>query len=256
VNWTCPFCSYPQTVTKPNYWNFHTHISIAKHALGEIGVRSTAYVCANADCNQITLDVSLVKNTSRTIGGVLHWNDTEDDIKSIRLIPFGIAKPQAEYIPKAIREDYVEACLIVDMSPKASATLARRCLQGMIRDFCRISKKRLIDEITELEKQVREGTADRNISVESVTAIDAIRRVGNIGAHMEADVDHIVSVEPGEAKLLLELLETLFADWYVERHSRHERFAAITALGKAKDKLVAENKQVAAPTLPNAESPG
>ena len=45
----------------------------------------------------------------------------------------GITLP--DYIPEAIRKDYMEACAIIDSSPKASATLSRRCLQGMIRDF-------------------------------------------------------------------------------------------------------------------------
>ena len=55
-------------------------------------------------------------------------------------MPESDAKPQPEFIPEAIRQDYREACRIRDLSPKASATLARRCLQGMIRDFCAITR--------------------------------------------------------------------------------------------------------------------
>ncbi|MCP1830281.1 hypothetical protein ACVIHH_005106 [Bradyrhizobium sp. USDA 4518] len=33
-------------------------------------------------------------------------------------------------------------------------------------------------------------------------AIDAVRIVGNIGAHMEKDVNLIVDIEPGEAQML------------------------------------------------------
>jgi hypothetical protein len=42
--------------------------------------------------------------------------------------------------------------------------------------------------------------------------------LGNIGAHMEADVNVIVDVEAGEAKLLIGLIETLVDEWYVARH--------------------------------------
>ncbi len=104
----------------------------------------------------------------------------------------------------------------------------------MIRDFCGISKKRLIDEIRELRRQVDEGEADRNISIESVGAIDAVREVGNIGAHMEADVDHIIEVDPGEAELLIGLIEDLFADWYVQREKRRSRFQALADLAAEK----------------------
>ena len=46
-----------------------------------------------------------------------------------------------DYIPAAIRQDYLEAVKIVGLSPKASATLARRYLQGMIHDFWDIKEK-------------------------------------------------------------------------------------------------------------------
>lgn len=173
-----------------------------------------------------------------------------------RIMPDSMAKPQPDYIPEAIREDYREACLIRDLSAKASATLSRRCLQGMIRDFCGISKKRLIDEIKELEKQVNEGTADRSISIESVNAIDAVRKVGNIGAHMEADVDHIVPVDPGEAQLLIDLIEDLFTDWYIQRHNRQARFGALAALAANKEQQkVAKPQAVLAAPRPVEEEP-
>ncbi|ASC06056.1 hypothetical protein S101468_01819 [Acetobacter pasteurianus subsp. pasteurianus] len=89
------------------------------------------------------------------------------------LLPFSNAKPQPDYIPKPIREDYYEACKIRDLSPKASATLIRRCLQGMIRDFAGIQKGTLNKEITDLKEAVETGTADRSITAESVEAIDA-----------------------------------------------------------------------------------
>src|SRR5206468_12920778 len=125
--------------------------------------------------------------------------------------------------------DYKEACLIASLSPKASATLARRCLQGMIRDFWGVKPARLFDEIAAIEDKVDKEAWD---------AIEAVRKVGNIGAHMETDINVIVDVEPEEAKLLIGLIETLVEEWYIARHDRKSRFGKLVDL--AKDKLLAK----------------
>src|SRR5690606_24945700 len=86
------------------------------------------------------------------------------------LLPESEAKVMPDYVPKPIVEDYQEACRIRYLSPKASATLARRCLQGMIRDFHKISKATLKQEIDALETIVTKDVWD---------AIHAVRSVGN-----------------------------------------------------------------------------
>jgi len=128
-------------------------------------------------------------------------------------------------VPQPIIDDYTEACIIRDLSPKASATLSRRCLQGIIRDFWGISKSRLIDEINELKEKVDPATWQ---------AIDAVRSIGNIGAHMEKDINLVVEVEPEEAQLLIGLIEILIKDWYISRHARQAHLAEIVALAESK----------------------
>ena len=78
-------------------------------------------------------------------------------MQSWNLIPPSSAKAFPDYVPKPIRDDYLEACLIRDLSPKASATLSRRCLQGMIRDFWGIKKTRLVDEIEAVKDKMTYG---------------------------------------------------------------------------------------------------
>ncbi|MEI8253036.1 MAG: hypothetical protein WCG25_04765 [bacterium] len=51
------------------------------------------------------------------------------DLDSWQLLPVSEAKVLPDYIPDPIKQDYYEACRIRDLSPKASATLSRRCLQ-------------------------------------------------------------------------------------------------------------------------------
>jgi hypothetical protein len=146
-------------------------------------------------------------------------------LKIWRLLPPAQMKVMPEYVPRAIVNDYEEACAIVEASPKAAAALARRALQGMIRNFWGITRDRLIDEVNALEEKVDPITWK---------AIDAVRSVGNIGAHMEKDINLIIDVEPDEAQKLIGLIEILVEDWYVARQNRAERLVAITQIGEAK----------------------
>lgn len=158
------------------------------------------------------------------------------------LRPENLSKQQPAYIPQPLREDYLEACLIRDKSPKASATLARRCLQGMIRDFCKISRGTLGGEIEALRKRVSEGSAPKGVTEESVDAIDAVRSIGSIGAHMEKDINVIVDVDPGEAQALIELIELLFDEWYVAQHRRASKLARVNSIAAEKKAEIAEAK--------------
>jgi hypothetical protein len=122
--------------------------------------------------------------------------------------------------------DYTEACLIVEKSPKASATLARRCLQGMIRDFHQVKKDKLVEEIKAIQDRIDPLTWE---------AIDAVRSIGNIGAHMEKDINLIVDVDEGEAKELIRLIELLIDDWYITRHNRQLQLESIKKIKATKD---------------------
>jgi hypothetical protein len=244
MNWVCPHCQKPQVVTDPKWWLNFDVIKIRDNALGDVGIQTVAIGCANVECNQLTITVHLRPVSRDFPGNVLQVQDKEP-ILSRRLMPAGNAKPQPSYIPAAIREDYTEACQILELSPKASATLSRRCLQGMIRDFIQIVGKTLNQEIIELKKRVEANGAPQGVSEESVTAIDHVRTIGNIGAHMEADVEHIISVEPDEARLLVELIESLFEEWYVERHVRKKRFEDLANIAAAKK--LAKTNQAALP---------
>jgi hypothetical protein len=96
------------------------------------------------------------------------------------------------------------------------------------------------------------------VTHESVDAIDAVRSVGNIGAHMEKDVDLIIEIEPGEAQMLIELIEMLFDEWYVERFNRTKRLAEITALSAQKASELADATAAKAVAIPveDAEAEG
>lgn len=119
-----------------------------------------------------------------------------------------------DYIPVQIRTDYEEASQILDISPKAAATLFRRCLQGMIRDFWEIKKDRLCDEIVALKGVVTDKQWE---------SIDSLRKIGNIGAHMEKDVDKIIDISFDESIKLKAFVEFLLDQWYINRY-KEDRF--------------------------------
>lgn len=120
------------------------------------------------------------------------------------------AKKIPHYIPKQLVDDYTEAFLTQDDSPKASAALSRRCIQGAIRDFWGLSRQSLFEEIQEIRPKVDATTA---------AEIASVCR-GKIAKHMKGDVNLIVDVDRTEAQTLVRLVETLFRQWYVSRRDR------------------------------------
>lgn len=222
MHWKCPYCEKLATVIDAN-------IDISEHAFNiskkdTRALETTVIRCPNDEtCGEYTLESRLYY--SIVVGGRHHADKRRPLLSCWKLRPASSAATFPDYIPLAIRNDYNEACLIVNLSPKASATLSRRCLQGMIRDFHNVSAKNLYLEIQAIKDK---------IDVTTWEAIDAVRRIGNIGAHMESDIDLIVDVDPGEAALLIGLIETLIDEWYVHRFERALRMSKIVAVAAEK----------------------
>ncbi len=235
LNFTCPYCGRVTTITEPNFFGHWKKIEIETSALGDVGVLVRAITCPNSECKNLWFNVSLHKAIRRPPG--YDW-EIADKLFEWQLLPESEAKVLPDYIPMAIKQDYYEACRIRDLSPKASATLARRCLQGMIRDFWGIKRKNLYEEIKALEDK---------IDPLEWQAIDAVRKVGNIGAHMEKDINLIIDVDPKEAQLLIGLIEQLIDDWYVTRYEKENKLKQIKELADSKKeekkKAVNENSK-------------
>ena len=227
--WTCPYCNRNATITDSNY-SAGYHKFEHNNKDGDLLIGTSVIVCPNRDCKEYTISASLFKAVYSEYSDewrcdgqpLLHWN----------LKPQSRAKVFPTYIPKAILEDYKEACLIRDLSPKASATLSRRCLQGIIRDFHKITKSRLVDEIEALKDKI-----DPLIW----QAIDAVRSIGNIGAHMEKDINLIIDVEPQEASALIGLIEMLLKDWYIDKHEKEKQLHEIVGMSKTKKDIKKNN---------------
>jgi hypothetical protein len=198
-------------------------VSVASHTyatrkFGPLVLNTGFQQCPNDQCNELAVMVWAESNPES-------GKQTKLEIPRQRLRPSSKARAWPSYIPQPLLADYSEACQLELLSPRASATFSRRCLQGMIRNFWAVSKPRLADEINSLQTMVDRQTWE---------AIDSLRKIGNIGAHMEKDINAIVDVDADEARLLIELNETLFEEWYVARHDREQRMQKIKASADAK----------------------
>jgi rubredoxin len=218
-SWNCPFCGHLSVFEKIQKKNNDFSIN-AETKYGALVFESWVNVCPNPECKEFTYASRV--SSAELIGG--YYRPTKE-IETWINRPNGRFKQFPDYVPTPILTDYKEAVLIKELSPKASATLSRRCLQGMIRNVWNVKPARLVDEIRAIEGLVEASMWK---------AIDAVRNIGNIGAHMENDINVIVDVEPGEADMLIGLLELLIQEWYVEKHERQLRVEAITALAAEK----------------------
>lgn len=219
-SWDCPHCNRPVIIRDSDrkivYRDYNSLVPPQPHRLKII-----VTICPSESCGKETIEVE--KLLCEYYGGLSKY----------RLINYKVIEPEANIkvfncstIPDVILEDYKEAKLILNLSPKASATLARRCLQSMIRDFHGITgKKTLHQEIKAIENK---------IDPEMYEAIMALKSIGNIGAHPEHDINLIIDVSPEEASQLVGLIEMLIDDWYVARERQQERIRAITAMNEQK----------------------
>jgi hypothetical protein len=114
-------------------------------------------------------------------------------------------------VPPQIASDYSEACLVLPVSPKASAALSRRCLQTLLRDAAKVKHGNLADEI-------QEAIDSKQLPTYIVQVIDAVRQIGNFAAHpmKSKNTGEILPVEPHEAEWNLDVLESLFDFYYVQ----------------------------------------
>jgi hypothetical protein len=187
--------------------------------------------CPNPECGQVELRFALKK--AKYFDALPTQNQyyvPGEEIKSWRLLPASRAKAMPSFVPSSIVEDYEEACSVETLSPKASATLARRCLQQIIRDFFGVTGRTLHDEIDGIKLKV-----DANVW----KAVDGLRKIGNVGAHPEKDINVIVDVEPGEAAALIRLIEILVQETYVARDRQEKELKEVEEIAAAKEKLKA-----------------
>lgn len=136
--------------------------------------------------------------------------------------------PVPESVPPMIASDYREAALVLDLSPKSSAALSRRCLQALLRERG-FNQRDLYDQIE---------AAKTTLPLYARKSVDAIRNFGNFSAHQTKDkgTGDIIDVEPGEAEWTLDVLDILFDHYYVKPLEEQTKLDALNAKLKAAGK--------------------
>lgn len=202
----CPHCGFKSAVSTLEKAYFYAKGTVIFFH-GE-RVTCTVLQCANADCKKESLWLT-------------YSPEEEGEPVHKRLVPRSSAKPWPDYIPREIRDDYEEACLILEDSPNASAALARRCLQGMIRNFWSVKEDTLHREIKAIQNKVDDKV---------FKALRGLKDIGNIGAHPETVVD----VTADDAQTLVDLLHLLVRIWYVAKKEHEQQLAKVAELGEGK----------------------
>jgi hypothetical protein len=171
-------------------------------------------VCPNQRCRGLTARVSMhsLREDNR---GMLRPAPEPD--RTWQLVPAG-SRALPDYVPAHVRKEYEEAWAVRESSPNAAATLARRCLQAIIRDFWGIQKGMLAAELDAVREKCEPETWN---------AIAGVRAMGQIGAHLDKGANLILDCDPGEPERLLALIDYLIEDWYAARHKRQERLSAL-----------------------------
>jgi hypothetical protein len=245
MSWICPHCGITATLQSSNYTRGSESVAVGT-ALDSEGIYLSwfAVKCPSSKCGKFIFDLktefgNLQKNEFGRLTGrvaVDKNNERLFGIGQVRIEP-RVGAPLSTHVPVVVKNDYEEAYLIKDLSPKAAATLCRRALQAMIRDFHKIVKPTLHAELEAIE-----GLCEPDL----YKAMMGLKGIGNIGAHPEKDINLIVDVEEGEVDVLLGLLRILDSEWYVAKAKRIASISAVTAL--AASKTAAKANTVPAPS--------
>lgn len=199
----CPHCR----VALPGTGNQRQHLGDVGHTRWGIDSR----LCLQCDGLIICLIESSTGSgvTVEEVGKTLLWP---------RVGSRASAPPE---VPPEYAQDYNEASLVLNDSPKASAALSRRCLQNIIQNIAGIKRRNLDTEIQDL-------IDSKTLPSYLAGQIDGVRIHGNFAAHpiKSQTTGQVMDVEPGEAEWLLDTLEGLFDFYFVAPAKAQQRRAA------------------------------
>ena len=177
--------------------------------------------------------VSIILKTFK-YSHLFDFEDQSDLLEEISLYPFHNERPVSEEVPKSIADDYKEATRISGISRKASATLARRCLQATLRhSFPDMGKKPNLKQ--EIDWVIE--TTDLDETIKDV--LHTLRDAGNFGAHPAKDgLTEIYELDQEDLEACFLLLDSLFDILYVQPALKKAK------LKKLKDKINPDKNSV------------
>lgn len=227
----CPYCGNTYQVVFGQ--NVFAHLladpgeNVAEH--------SVIFLCPYAGCRKIEIYVDAgtfppsLKGKSEAERHKMRA-DLPNTFFRHRLLPLYIGgkdEYRTQQIPADIFRDYDEACRLLQVSPNASATYARRCIQNMIRQRFKIKPGKLQNEISTL------GAHPAQIRQEVIDALESVRKMGKFKALPDDDVKVIVDISAGEARRIVEIIEILLYDWYIAPEEHNRRLSDLKSLSSS-----------------------
>jgi hypothetical protein len=124
--------------------------------------------------------------------------------------PKGMSRaPLPNSVPEDFAQDYREAAILLETSPKASAALSRRCLRNLLHYFS--------FHAADLDKEIDALIASKQLPKVLADWLEAVREIGqfSVNAAKVTSPAEIQAVEPGEPEVLLDALDGLFEFFFV-----------------------------------------
>ena len=202
-NTTCPHCLTNVRLLPPNAssQNGATIEIVALYAPKEI---CYIYTSRCPQCDQHILSLSIAPSGQSMSEEQLIWPRASN------------RPPLKPDVLSKYADDYNEAAQILVISPKASAALARRCLQAMLVEQVKVSSKTLDKQIEEAIPTLPSYIANQ---------LHYVREVGNLAAHptKSTSTGEIMDIEPGEAEATLDVLDYLFDHFFINPAEQQKR---------------------------------
>ena len=204
IQWCCPWCGNDQIAKMVTWTSPDAHVQKGVGKYPGLQMVVNWIICQNPDCREVAIcawidqvEVDILSHYAR--------ETNRERLKSWQLWPESKARPWPDYIPEEVRSSYEQACYCEERAPAASATMARRALHEMLKDFCRSKGRNLSVDIETLRKQVQTGSGPDGVPPGSDDRLHQLRTMGNIGAHLERGTNEmIIDIEGEEPRILIE----------------------------------------------------
>jgi hypothetical protein len=210
----CPYCLHQTHFAQATSFlptNLTPRIETGKHQGKEYQIQAETLICPG--CRGLVIEVH-------------RWDFSSLKFDSTRVFPMTSASLRAPIeVPCNIAEDFNEANLVLQVSAKASAALARRCLQSILAGHGYPGR----DLVKQISALLEEADSRKALPSALQDNVDAIRNFGNFSAHPITDQTslEIIGVEEGEAEWCLQILRDLFDHFYVAPARAAERRASL-----------------------------
>ena len=180
----CPHCLENCYVQERTPWNVDLNrpgqtyiVYLGRDSAGHWWAEKTW--CPNSACNRVVISVihsdgaqDIAKSQQSTARMPLGSED------AIQVNPRGVNRPPVPpQVPGDFTGDYLEACLVLADSPKASAALSRRCLQHLLREKAKVKHP------NDLAKAIEEVIDDPTVPSDMSAYLRATRNIGNLSVH-------------------------------------------------------------------------